>query len=71
MSSIDHCLVHGVDEPSQPGDFRACFECQHVWRTREAYVVDVAALCGELEWPMPTITGDDDLPFCPLCSHDW
>lgn len=58
-------------EPSQPGDFRACFECCHVWRSREDYLSDVAALVAEMSWPMPKNTEADDLPFCPLCSHDW
>jgi hypothetical protein len=72
MSEVeDHCFVHGVAEPSLPGDFRACAECWHVWRTEADYLVDVAARAAEMKWPMPKNTDTDDLPFCPLCSHDW
>lgn len=65
------CFVHGCPEPSLPGDFRSCFECGHVWRTRDDYVADLAASVAEMQWPMPANTGSDDLPFCPLCTHDW
>lgn len=64
------CFFHGY-EPSRPGDFRCCIECGHVWRTREEYLADVASLVAEMSWPMPKNASKDDLPFCPLCSHDW
>lgn len=66
--SADLCFVHGVAEPLRPGDFRLCAECGHVWRTIEDYVQDVRELCLDMHWPLPT---EQDLPFCPLCSHDW
>ena len=63
---MDFCMVHGVEEPSLPGDYTGCGECNHVWRTQKSFWDDCIALCRDLEWPI-----DLDLPFCPLCSHDW
>ena len=61
----EQCFWHGY-EPTRPGDYRACGECLHVWRTRDAYVASVHQLCREMRWPEV-----DELDMCPLCSHDW
>lgn len=31
--SATYCHTHDVDEPSLPGDYIACLECGHVYRT--------------------------------------
>lgn len=41
------------------------------WRTEAAYMLDVAKLVAEIDWPVPRTLDDYDMPFCPLCSHDW
>lgn len=67
MINPDMCFIHGKPEPSMPGDYRACFECCHVWCTEAEYRHDIVTLNNEMGWPLT----EDDLPFCPLCSHDW
>jgi hypothetical protein len=75
-----HCAIHGEPEPDLEGDYHACGECWHVWRTREAFDADCRALVEQLnnvpdewnggervQWDAATI-GDS---CCPLCSHDW
>jgi hypothetical protein len=64
--STDHCFAHGVDEPLRPGDYRICFECGHVYRTREDFLAEVAKGCAEAGVP-----SDPEQPFCPLCTHDF
>jgi len=60
------CYSHHRVELSEPGDFRACFECGHIWRTRDEFLADVEVGCREADVPM-----DPDQPFCPLCVHDF
>lgn len=62
----DWCAWHNRPEPLTENDFRLCGECLHVWRTRDEFLADVEAACREAGVPM-----DPDLPFCPLCTHDW
>jgi hypothetical protein len=65
----DRCFWHG-DEPIPEGAFKVCAECWHCWPTKAAFVADVQAMSRE------TGAGDypydlADLPFCPLCAHDF
>ena len=62
----DWCYSHGRFEPPAEGDFKVCFECSHIWRTRDEFLADVEVGCREAGVPM-----DPDLPFCPLCTHDF
>lgn len=66
MSGV--CFWHGP-EADQPGDFKACGECLHVWRTEAEFVRDAQAMVDEasLDVRSPLV----DLAFCPLCSHDF
>lgn len=61
------CSWHHQVEPSLPGDFKACFECGHVWRTRAAFEADCEWAAWEHGVPFPHA----DQPFCPLCIHDF
>ena len=60
------CDWHHRIEPLREGDFRVCFECGHVWRTREEFLADV-----ERESRAAGVEPDPDQPFCPLCCHDF
>jgi hypothetical protein len=81
-----YCAIHDIDEPDRTGDYAACLECGHVYRTRRAFWW--AAVIGEVHlvpaiirhqpirgiaaflWSVLTIS-PDDLTYCPHCSHDW
>lgn len=75
QAEIPVCFWHGP-EPDQPGDYKACGECLHVWRTEAAFARDVADLYAELrahsDWPpnipLPPL---DRIYSCPLCAHDF
>lgn len=60
------CHVHQAVELPGPSDFRACCECGHLWRTVEEFHDDVRRELDPVGQPF-----DPDLPFCPLCTHDW
>jgi hypothetical protein len=59
------CWIHGVPEPDLPGDYKACGECWHVWRTAEEFQHDADEARGEHE---PDL---DRVWSCPLCTHDF
>lgn len=54
------CFWHGP-EPSLPGDYKACMECVHVWRSQESFEADCEAAGIN---PIRAF-------FCPLCTHDF
>lgn len=65
----DRCFWHG-DEPIPEGAFKVCAECWHCWPTKEAFEADVRAMLMELGavgYPRPLA----DMPYCPLCAHDF
>lgn len=75
-----HCAYHDRDEPSRHGDYRACGECCHVWRTEQEFVDDVLRARADhaqahLRYegtPLPPNTTDPRRElFCPLCVHDF
>lgn len=67
------CMWHGVIEPLRPDDFWWCDECGHVWRTREDFDTSVAVLDAECRKfdRREYETNPRELPYCPLCAHDW
>jgi hypothetical protein len=67
MSQIITCQIHQRPEPDLPGDFKACGECWHVWRTEAEFRADLAEWHGEAAWTMPL----DQVWACPLCTHDF
>lgn len=56
----DWCHWHHRPEPLRPGDFKLCFECGHVWRTREEFEADVRR-----ESAAAGVEPDLDQPFLP------
>lgn len=56
-----HCHWHGEDEPWEPGFWRACMECGHVYRTLQD-------LRNAWEQEMP---GHFDEYACGFCGHDF
>jgi len=66
------CVIHDTIEPM---GFVQCFECGHVYPTKEAIVKDFNQLLKELTEHTtienPPIKTFDEAPFCPLCLHDW
>lgn len=62
------CFWHGP-EPTLPGDYKACGECLHVWRTEAEWRADVERIDAELGGRPGG--PDYDMFFCPLCSHDF
>jgi hypothetical protein len=75
------CAIHRAYEPSAPGDYSACGECLHVWRTEQDFIDDVLAdrvNHAEAMLRYEGIIVDTaaygpplEQPFCPLCSHDF
>lgn len=59
----NHCFWHSEEQWPADGAFRFCFECGHAWPTREDFLADARRNIGYTE--------TDDLPFCPLCAHDF
>lgn len=62
------CWIHRRPEPDLPGDYNACGECWHVWRTEAEFRADLE------EWAEQGIPVPDDLSTvysCPLCTHDF
>lgn len=71
-SAGEHCFFHGY-EPTLPGDYKACGECWHVWRTEAEFAADVAQVYRELAragYPQGEIPALDQISACPLCTHD-
>jgi hypothetical protein len=75
----DYCFSHDRVEPTQDGDYRACGECGHVWRTEADFVTDVLIDRAHFEadyvryeraMPPDFEYAAQDQWFCPLCTHD-
>ena len=72
------CYIHGVCEPDLPGDYRACGECGHVYRTvwdlltEELLFWRRGVMGGWVDSMEVGPLGDPDRIFsCPLCTHDF
>lgn len=64
----EHCFWHRDEQWPADGAYQFCFECGHAWPTREDFVADVRQMEAHLEGARPPA---DNLPFCPLCAHDF
>jgi hypothetical protein len=64
-----HCLIHDSFEPDMPGDYRACGECWHVYRSEWELLIAHNALA--LMWGEPLETDGSRVYSCPLCCHDF
>lgn len=67
FSGAPVCRIHHVPEPDLPGDFRACGECWHVWRTADDFRADLVEHYGWRAWRMDLT----QVYACPLCAHDF
>lgn len=56
------CFFHG-EEPVPDEYFRLCVECGHCFLTEDEFTAAAAE--------SPIARPDPQLPFCPLCSHDF
>lgn len=74
------CMIHYRWEPDQEGDYKACLECRHVWRTEQEFIDDVladrrqhaeATLRYEGYTPPADLSDPLTQTFCPLCTHDF
>lgn len=80
MDAGQWCVIHGEYEPDQPGDYKACGECCHVWRTEQEFIDDVLNAYSEHAAAMKLFHGTTIGPYegdprqdpvCPLCTHDF
>lgn len=73
--TYEHCFFCNVDEPLQPGDYRVCGECLHVFRTAEELLARHNQLLAEFfgaGYPaMEPATDPEQVWTCPLCAHDF
>jgi hypothetical protein len=72
MSDLStYCVTHHVDEPDLPGDYRACGECRHVFRTPEELIAAEIENFGDHYRKI--IDGEVKPPMyvCPHCTHDF
>ena len=61
---VSSCSIHEVDEPVPDTTYEVCFECGHVWLTKE----EVETVYKDV---FPDKGLPDDINFCPMCLHDW
>lgn len=72
----EHCYIHNRHEPSLPGDYRACLECGHVYRTPWEVMLELLFLYRHwfnMGWDkfLQPIPPADEIYSCPLCTHDF
>lgn len=75
-----HCWSHNVDELDQPGDYRVCGECWHIFRTEEDLLQANKDLLEAMriatpkhlryQVPVPEASGER-IYSCPFCTHDF
>lgn len=78
----EHCLIHNEDEKVDENTFWCCYECFHVFQTKQD-LID-AELKVLTEMSMLPHWGKEQLlklpfkfqllqqiPSCPHCTHDW
>jgi hypothetical protein len=78
----EKCAIHGVAEIFVVGESSQCFECRHIYRDNMAILAAWKELTQHADdqfgSAIKMATADqtkiwtaDDVPFCPLCLHDW
>jgi hypothetical protein len=69
------CWFHPDEPPMRPGDYLACGECGHVFRTPADLVTAHLAMYVEVFGtgtpPRPEDHRADLIPLCPICTHDF
>lgn len=66
-----YCAIHNVQEPATDSTYRVCFECGHVYETKQDLIdieYETAQSYGDHIFPK---TNAASILFCPLCLHDW
>lgn len=48
--------------------FEVCFECGHVYRTADEMIYEYTSNGQDDYGPDVSV---EEIPFCPLCLHDW
>lgn len=76
-----HCLSCGLDEIDQPGDYRVCGECGHIFRTEQDLLDAERKVLLELARFFPPGRMREDgtrghlsglsVLSCPLCTHSF
>ena len=69
----EFCYFHGW-EPDLPGDYRACLECAHIFRTEQELVDAHNAILEEMKKygdVGPPATNAEEIWACPHCTHDF
>lgn len=64
-----HCYIHDEDEPDVPGDYRACGECFHVYRTATELLDEENKIMRSMGLPFTQDAAE--VVTCPLCTHDF
>lgn len=60
----DYCFVHGVNERPRRGDYRLCYECNHIYRSS----FELWLACVRRSWGKWSSFGRQ-IYVCPLCQH--
>jgi hypothetical protein len=70
-----HCAIH--DKFEQPQLF-SCLECRHQYPSQKRIIDDYNKMVAEVyrrggvpKREPPVATKLSQVPFCPLCLHDW
>lgn len=62
------CNIHYKHEPDQEGDYLACGECFHVFRTAEELIEEYNKDRPDF---LLAITDASRVATCPHCAHDF
>jgi hypothetical protein len=71
------CAIHHVVEPFVKGRSIQCFECKHVYFGEHSLMEEWKHHINEraqetvISPAVVKVLTIDDIPFCPLCLHDW
>lgn len=75
--STEYCHVHNMEETDLPGDYRACGECSHIFRTEQELVNahnemlrQARGRCPSEPWMADAAAGGE-ITVCPHCTHDF
>jgi hypothetical protein len=66
----EHCYSHNAHEPIPEKYYRICGECWHVFVTPEELMAEHNNRLDEVGAPLGGCTVDQ-IPCCPLCTHDF
>jgi hypothetical protein len=67
--ATNYCAIHDEEEGIPADNANVCFECGHVYATPEEVVELWAEVFPNGKQYLPEEW--ENIPFCPLCLHDW